>query len=600
MSERVSKRDLRAVAGAAARAPARAVDLSHRKSPLMIVTFLALWGLLVAAYGPRLWEVMATAETALEAAVLTAFSGMLLLFWMLAAYYTAVVVFSRIARPLSHTKAPSANARPAVAVLYATCDDFQEEAALGCLSQDYTNFHVFLLDDSASDEGRAIVDAFHGRHPGKTTVVRRADRRGFKAGNLNHALRGPAADYPLFAVIDADERIPEDFLSRTVPYMLDSSVAFVQANHSPNEDQKTLFARDLAQTIMPFWHVHCGPRNRYGFVPYVGHGALLQRHAWEEVGGFPEVATEDLTYSAALAERGMRGLFLEGVVCREDFPATYSAFKRQQERYVAGVTQALRRHLLPLLRSRRLSVVEKVDFCLWCSPLYVPALCLLFALVCSLGLAVVLGQWRPLTISLDDRTVSMGMVRALEARFAPLWSWHFQIASTLCAFSPAFAALSLGLKRKLSVVRVLFLGTAPYLSLMLVSWRGILSYVLSGKVSFVPTGHPSLLVDRAHGPRRRSATRSQRQLWSDPLLPWELVLGLVLVAASLACLNLGMVAVCACLSLGCIIELRGWESSGVRLAAAACLALVFVHVLVNGLLSAQWLALPPLVFSVHF
>lgn len=581
------------------RAQAGAADLSGRKSPFMILTFFGLWGLLLVGYGPRLWDVMATARTPLEAAILAAFSGMLVLFWMLAAYYTAVVAFSWIARPLGRAPRAVMEDLPAVAVLYPTCDDLQEEAALSCVTQDYPSFHVFLLDDSTSAEGQAAVDTFHRRHSEKTTVVRRVDRSGFKAGNLNHALRGAATGYPFFTVIDADERMPGDFLSRTVPYIVASDIAFVQANHSPNENQKTQFARDLAPTILPFWHVHCAPRNRYGFVPYIGHGALLRRRAWEDVGGFPEVLTEDLAYSAALAVRGMRGIFLEHIVCREDFPATYRAFKRQQERYVVGVTQALRGHLLPLLRSKHVSAIEKVDFCLWCSPLYVPALCLLFALICSLGLATVLGHWRPLTICLADRTVNLGMVRALEARFTPLWSWHFQIASALCAFSPAFAAFSLGLRGKLSITRVLFLGTAPYLSLMLVSWRGILNYVFSGRTVFIPTGHPSLLADGfSSGPW--VAEKPRQVLRSGSLAAYEFPLGLVLAVMSLASFNLGMVAVCVCLSLGSVIEVKGWEFPGVRLAAAACLALVLAHVFVSGFLSVQWAGLPPLPFSVHF
>jgi hypothetical protein len=33
-------------------------------------------------------------------------------------------------------------------------------------------------------------------------------RQGFKAGNLNFALQEVAADYPFFAAVDADERLP--------------------------------------------------------------------------------------------------------------------------------------------------------------------------------------------------------------------------------------------------------------------------------------------------------------------------------------------------------------------------------------------------------
>jgi cellulose synthase/poly-beta-1,6-N-acetylglucosamine synthase-like glycosyltransferase len=147
--------------------------------------------------------------------------------------------------------------------------DFQAEAIATCLNQDYPDFHVFLLDDSTRPEFRAAVEGFHAQHPERTTLIRRATRQGFKAGNLNHALRGEAAAYPYFAVVDADERLPADFLRRTVPHLQSSDVAFAQANHAPNPTQHSAFARQMGPTILPFWQVHCKPRNRFGFVIFL-------------------------------------------------------------------------------------------------------------------------------------------------------------------------------------------------------------------------------------------------------------------------------------------------------------------------------------------
>ena len=551
-----------------------------KKSPLMIGTFLGLWMLALFAYGSRLVQLVAASRTVVELALLFAYSAMLVVFWLLSAYYVAVMVFSFAAKPVPPVQPSPHGQEPRVAILYLTCNDFQLEAAKRCLGQHYPRFHLFLLDDSTKSESQAKVQAFHRAHPKRTTVVRRPTRRGFKAGNLNHALDGVAADYPLFVIVDADGKLPPDFLRRAVPYMRDPDVAFVQANHAPNPDHSSLFARDIAPTILPFWQVHCRARNRYGFVVFLGHGAVVRRSAWEAASGFPEVITEDLAFSAALAQNGMRGLFLEDLICYEDFAPSYAAFKTQQERYLVGVTQVIRRHLLPLLRSKNVTTVEKIDFLLWCSPLYVPVLVLSFVALTGLGLATVFGYWHAPEISLLGHKIALPPIRAFGEPFDIFWYRDFQILSVFCALSPALAAIGLGLTRRLKVFRLLLLSTVPYLSLMVVAWRGLLRYLILGEVSWVPTGD-------------RGAT------WRSPL-GWELGIGSVLCAASLVTLNFAFVAVSGCLLLGAGISALGWDNRFLRLASALCFAVILFQMALNVVLPAQFSGLAPLVFPIHF
>ena len=60
---------------------------------------------------------------------------------------------------------------------------------------------------------------------------------------------------------------------------------------------------------------------------FLGHGALLRRKCWEEVGGFPHIVSEDLGFAIEIREKGYRGRFVEDVVCYEDFPDTVRAFR---------------------------------------------------------------------------------------------------------------------------------------------------------------------------------------------------------------------------------------------------------------------------------
>ena len=59
-----------------------------------------------------------------------------------------------------------------IAILYVTMNDFQIEAATSCVSQDYDDFRLFVLDDSTEKEIMAEVDRFKEQYEDKVTVIR--------------------------------------------------------------------------------------------------------------------------------------------------------------------------------------------------------------------------------------------------------------------------------------------------------------------------------------------------------------------------------------------------------------------------------------------
>lgn len=588
-----------------------------RKSPAMLLCFLLLWGMSLLLYAPRLWHMAMSGHGIAERIVLALFGLFLVAFWLLATYFASVTLFGLCSRPLSfpdttsHFDIPMHTDWPDIAILYLVCNDVQEEAAATCVQQDYPGkYHVFLLDDSTQEECRDRIETFHTQYPHCTTLIRRTERRAFKAGNLNHALCGPAAHYPFFVVVDADEQLPVSFLSDAVPHLQNPLVAFVQANHSPNPKQESRFAQDIGPTIQSFYDIHCRPRNRFGLVLFVGHGAIIRRDAWEEVGGFPETVLEDLAFTAALLTKGLRGLFLSELRCVEDFPNTYAQFKRQYERYVIGVTQVLHRFLLPLLASRKASWLEKLDFCLWCSPLYVPAICFLFVLFCTIVMGLVLGQWKILTATLFGHVFHLPVVRIFDEHFALLWTWDFRLFSFLCALAPTFGCLALGVKGELRPVRLIALSTMPYLSTMLVSWRAILGYFLCGRAFSPPTGEAigktESSIKQTTARRKtfcgfgfRRAVRYGSASWSGPR-DMEVVFAGILGAVALLSMNIGHAGEAACLLIGAIAETRGWDSRFVRRASLFCFIAITIQMVLCTMPFGRIPGLSPMMFSVHF
>ena len=83
---------------------------------------------------------------------------------------------------------PALHGAPRFLLLYCTCNDFNAEALSACMKQKYKNFRTLILDDSSDEEYRVRIDRFAAERG--IEVIRRADKKGFKAGNLNNCLSG--------------------------------------------------------------------------------------------------------------------------------------------------------------------------------------------------------------------------------------------------------------------------------------------------------------------------------------------------------------------------------------------------------------------------
>ena len=164
-------------------------------------------------------------------------------------------------------------------------NDFREQSVQACLTQQYCSYTVFILDDSTLETERRRVDLFCNSQPG-LHVIRRQDRNGFKAGNLNNALRQIGRAYKYICVLDADEIIPPGFLQQTTALMeKDERLGFVQASHMRYAETK--YGEQTGGGIDVHWNYFLPARNSFGFVYFYGHGALLRHQALAIVGGFP-------------------------------------------------------------------------------------------------------------------------------------------------------------------------------------------------------------------------------------------------------------------------------------------------------------------------
>jgi cellulose synthase/poly-beta-1,6-N-acetylglucosamine synthase-like glycosyltransferase len=378
----------------------------------------------------------------------------------------------------------------AVAILYLVKDDFDEGAAVSCLNQDYGLTHVFLLDDSTEEKMRDQVDAFVASRNDRValTLVRRADSSGFKAGNLNHALRGPASQFPVFAVVDSDCIIPRDFVRQLVqPFGYRGDVAFVQARCDcrASASQQGLISDRIAPAVEIVWYCYEAYRCEYGFQAFMGHGALVSRAAWASVNGFPEVLSEDLAFSIETALRGYTGYYMAAPVCCESVPATFAAFRRRQARYCSGAVQVLMRYSGDLARNSCLRWWERLDILLAALTNIIPGVVLPYLLLLSLATMSTL-----FSAATSEIAFVIPAFRAWIVR--PGWSDMMTRTlyglSGICLCVPALTAMSAGREGIVSRARYVLWATVLYLAVMPDCFLRTIRLIVSRRAHFAVTG----------------------------------------------------------------------------------------------------------------
>ena len=246
---------------------------------------------------------------------------------------------------------------PKVLLLYCTCNDFNAEALKACMQQDYDNFQTVILDDSSNFSYIRQIDKFAKAHGVK--VVRREDKEGFKAGNLNHYLQG-RTDYDYFIVLDSDERIPSYYIKEALKYYAYSSkVGVVQAAHKATKGNN-LFQSLMGLSVQSNGKICQVMKNFYGSNALIGHGMMISRKCFESTHGFPHVVAEDISFAVDVKNSGYDVLYAPNILCEEEFPVSYPCLKKRQAKWVQGNVEFMKKYNKSITTSK-MSWFEKLD-----------------------------------------------------------------------------------------------------------------------------------------------------------------------------------------------------------------------------------------------
>lgn len=462
-------------------------------SPAMYRVIFGVWIAAIIWFQPRLFQLLDMAYSWPSWIALATFIFFIDFAWLYGVYNLTVIGFAAYYRYFSkkgteQLAALPLTTHPPIAILYTTCNDFVEASVQSCVEQDYPNYKVYILDDSSDAGCKMQVDQFASKYPGLVQVVRRPDRKAFKAGNMNHGLANVAVSEPYFAIADADEILPADFLTKTVAVMEnDPSCGFVQANHRANPESQSALSHSVGVGIDIHWK-WCQPlRNDYGFVMFLGHGALLRRKCWEDMGGFPDIVSEDLGFAIHARENGYRGRFLENVVCYEDFPDSVRAFRIRHMKWTRGTSEFLSKKMNWLLRAKNITWTEKLDILFPTLNLPLTLLYFVFMLNANLLLPYFFGFAQDVTFVIGGQELRFPVV-TLAPGFQVIYDWDFYLITLMTFFAPVLSFIIAMANKPWKLFKFLSHSTVLYAALTPLSSIGVLTYFVSGKAIFLVTG----------------------------------------------------------------------------------------------------------------
>jgi cellulose synthase/poly-beta-1,6-N-acetylglucosamine synthase-like glycosyltransferase len=223
---------------------------------------------------------------------------------------------------------------------------------------------VCIIDDS-DDETREKLDALREgyREQGyNVEILRRGTRAGFKAGALQAALERTTE--PFVAVFDADFAPGEDFLDRTVPFMLqDEKVGFVQCRWTHFDRAYNMITETLAIGIDAHFLLEQPGRWSSGYMMnFNGSAGLLRTAAIVSAGGWnSDTLAEDLDLSYRMQLSGYKPVYLKDVKVPAELPPTITSLKRQQGRWARGSIQTARKVWPTVYASKKLSIRQKFE-----------------------------------------------------------------------------------------------------------------------------------------------------------------------------------------------------------------------------------------------
>jgi cellulose synthase/poly-beta-1,6-N-acetylglucosamine synthase-like glycosyltransferase len=210
---------------------------------------------------------------------------------------------------------------------------------------------IQVLDDSTDKTSNLIQEKLNQNiNKFEWNYNKRNNRKGFKAGALNNALKNAKGEYIL--ILDADFLPQPNFLKDLIKNIDDSHSCF-QAKWSYANYGSSLLTN--VQKLNLDHHFEIFQNSRYysdNFLNFNGTAGLWRKSDLVEIGGWEEgTIAEDLDTSLKAQFFGKKIKYINSINCKSELPEYFNDFEGQQKRWVKGSAQVFRKYFWSIFKS---------------------------------------------------------------------------------------------------------------------------------------------------------------------------------------------------------------------------------------------------------
>jgi cellulose synthase/poly-beta-1,6-N-acetylglucosamine synthase-like glycosyltransferase len=280
-----------------------------------------------------------------------------------------------------------------------------------------SKLQVIMIDDASTDKTGQIADEY-SRCYRFIEVLHRDKKTGGigKAAAMNAGFKLSTGE--IVFVFDSDYFPPIDIVEKLVRDFANPKVGAVMGRPVPLNEPQNWITRIVALERISGYRVDQEARDQLGLMPQFG-GTVggFRRCIMENLGGLDEtMLTEDtdLTFEVYLA--GYKIRYVGEAECYEEVVDNWKAYWKQRHRWARGHMQVCFKHTLSVLKSKRLSLKEKIDGLLLLHIYFMPVITLFSFLVSAV--LIIEGSSR----LIDELWFSFAIsLYSLSGNFAPFF-----------------------------------------------------------------------------------------------------------------------------------------------------------------------------------
>jgi len=234
---------------------------------------------------------------------------------------------------------------------------------------------VIVIDDASKDRTSQIAEKFSEKH-NYIKVIHRGPLEGGrgKASAINEGLKHAKGE--VIICFDADYYPQIDMIEKLVSHMSDPKVAAVQGRIVVINEPENLITKLVSLERVGGYCIGQRAREKLGLIPQFGGTAGgFKRKIVEKLGGLSEdtlAEDTDLTFKLFLA--GYRVCYVNESESYEEAVNSFNSYWRQRSRWAIGHMQCALKHLIPVIKSKNLSLKQKIDAIFLLNIYFIPIL----------------------------------------------------------------------------------------------------------------------------------------------------------------------------------------------------------------------------------